>query len=53
VAVAVRRPCPRCYDTGVYYEPIGPDGEMLRAMVCPFHESTNNKRDEEVVPDAR
>jgi len=48
----MRKPCPRCYDTGVYYRPVGPDGALLQPMVCPYHQNTN-ERDEEVVSDAR
>jgi hypothetical protein len=47
-----KKPCKTCYDTGVYYEPIGPDGELLQPMVCPC-QSRKDPTEEEVVPNAR
>jgi len=40
----VRSPCPKCYDTGVYYQPIGPDGELLQPMVCPYHQDLQDTK---------
>jgi len=50
----MKRRCPLCYDTGVYYEPVEPDGSMLQPMNCPYHDlEDTNKVNEGGGADAR